>query len=413
MDTKTLESPAYLGIFGDLMKHGILVSEGQKWKTQRRTLSTIFHYDFLKDNIPLIQQICEAHFDKLAQKKDLTRQQLVTDFQEIAGEIIGKLFFGDDMANYEVEGESLALALPHLVTDCFAANIDPLQFIFGPGYIRLGLTAKHRSIMRRIKMYHAEVLKIAKDRKKQMQAGNPPRKDLLGLMLQKQAEEGEEVWPDVEIVAHSTTFILGGVDTTSRALCMGLYLLDKNHDYIDKLRAEVDMFYSKNVTNDDLNKMELMQAFMKETFRLYSPAKSVFMREAIQDHKIGDVKIRKGDLVWPMLHSNDMNETYYEDATNFKPERWMEKTLAGGIPTYHFSSGARNCIGQHFSNIESKIINAEFLKRFDFNVSEGYKLKMFFKNVYEPKEEIPFDLSLRQFQRIDGHPLITDIKYRS
>jgi len=124
-------------------------------------------------------------------------------------------------------------------------------------------------------------------------------------------------------------------------------------------------------------------------------------------------KIRKGDLVWPMLHSNDMNETYYEDATNFKPERWMEKTLAGGIPTYHFSSGARNCIGQHLSNIESKIINAEFLKRFDFNVSEGYKLKMFFKNVYEPKEEIPFDLSLRQFQRIDGHPLITDIKYRS
>jgi len=320
----------------------------------------------------------------------------VSTFQEIAGDIVGKLFFGDDMANYEVEGESLAIALPHLVVDCFTANIDPLQFIFGAGYIRLGLTAKHRSINRRIKLYFAEVLKIAKDRKKQIQAGAAPRQDLLGLMLQKQAEEGEEVWPDVEIVAHSTTFILGGVDTTSHSLTMALYLMDKHRNYIDKLTTEVNTCYPKNPTSDDLNKLELMQAFLKETFRFYSPAKMVFMREAIQDHLLGDVKVRKGDLVWPMLQSNDMNEKYYEDATKFKPERWVEKTLAGGIPTYHFSGGARNCIGQHLSNIESKIIISEFLKRFDFKVSKGYEVKMTMKMVYEPIDPVPFDLTLKR-----------------
>lgn len=391
------KSKDFMGTFYDLMDNGMLVTEGQKWKTQRRTVSSVFHYDFLKENTPLIQKICIDHLDKLAQKKDLTNYQVGCDFQEIMGDIMGKLFFGNDMSKYEVEGEVLARALPHVVEDCFAVNNDPFRLLFGTGYIRLGLTAKHRSVLRRIKKCQAAIMEIAKDRKKKTKAGAAFGKDLLGVMLQKQAEEGEELWPDIEIAAQAITFFLGGVDTTSHALTMGFYLLNQHPEYIDKLMAEVNShYYSQNIAIDDLQKMELMQAFMKETLRLYSPGKTAFMREVVADHKIGDVKVRKGDLVWPILHSNDLNEKYYEDPWKFKPERWIEKTLAGGIPTYHFAGGARNCIGQHLSNIESKILFAEFLKRFEIKVSDGYKLKMTLRMAFEPLEAVRFDIKVKQ-----------------
>lgn len=57
-----------------------------------------------------------------------------------------------------------------------------------------------------------------------------------------------------------------------------------------------------------------------------------------------------------------------------------------------FAAGARNCIGQHLSIIESKIIMAEFLNKFEFKVPESYKLKMTLSYLYEPEEKLPFIL---------------------
>jgi len=57
-----------------------------------------------------------------------------------------------------------------------------------------------------------------------------------------------------------------------------------------------------------------------------------------------------------------------------------------------FSAGSRNCIGQHLSQLEAKIILSEFITRFQFNVVANYEHKMAMKTMYTPLNPLLFDI---------------------
>jgi len=96
---------------------------------------------------------------------------------------------------------------------------------------------------------------------------------------------------------------------------------------------------------------------------------------------------------------NNFNPKYFEDAEKFKPERWLEKSgkeVAERQDIFMpFFAGPRNCIGQHLAQIAIKIIYSEFIKKFDYKVSDGYVHRMTFRFLYEPDQAMIFDLALK------------------
>jgi len=68
-----------------------------------------------------------------------------------------------------------------------------------------------------------------------------------------------------------------------------------------------------------------MHAFISECLRCYTPVPNLVPRVALFDHKIGDFEVKKGDFVDCALYSNFMNENYFENPEEFKPERFLEK----------------------------------------------------------------------------------------
>jgi len=78
---------------------------------------------------------------------------------------------------------------------------------------------------------------------------------------------------------------------------------------------------------------------------------------------------------------------HFSKPEEFNPARWRD--TSGKLDTYAytpFSAGPRNCIGQHLPII------AEFLKKFDFKLKEGYKLKMLIRFLYELSDELALEL---------------------
>jgi cytochrome P450 len=64
---------------------------------------------------------------------------------------------------------------------------------------------------------------------------------------------------------------------------------------------------------------------------------------------------------------------YWDDPDEFKPERWLEKgeefmsrIRFAFLP---FSAGGRNCIGQRFATMEAKLIMAELIRSFVFQIA--------------------------------------------
>jgi len=311
---------------------------------------------------------------------------------------MGTLFFGTKLEGKTIHGKTLPESVVDLNKEIMVLAQHPLNLLLGPIYTKLGLSAKVRDTKRKILEFRAVVLEFIRERKQGMKKGEKGKTpDLVGLLLEKQAELGEKEVPEELIVDTFVAFLSAGVETMSNAATMLCYLLSENPDVVGSLETEIGKMYNDNMTLETLNKMEYTAACFQEGLRLLGPGKLMLVRIAVEDHMLGDIKVKKGTMVFPELEASDFNPMYNAEPEKFVPERWLKGGLKENkVMAYSFSSGPRNCIGKQLALIEGKVFVAEILKRFSFKVSEGYKLRMTVRLTYEPEEEVPFDLERKE-----------------
>jgi cytochrome P450 len=98
---------------------------------------------------------------------------------------------------------------------------------------------------------------------------------------------------------------------------------------------------------------------------MFSPVNGIFFRKAIKDHYLKDIPIPVGMTVVARNRPNFFKEEYFPDPFTFNPERWTEVNHQLHPYAYlPFSSGARTCLGNTLSMMESKIVLAELLHRY-------------------------------------------------
>jgi cytochrome P450 len=66
------------------------------------------------------------------------------------------------------------------------------------------------------------------------------------------------------------------------------------------------------------------------------------------------------------------NPKYFPDPERFDPNRWLKNPSPEAFAFIPFLAGPRNCIGQHISLVEAKMMLTYFLKSFDFKIKENY-----------------------------------------
>lgn len=373
---------------------GLVLAEGDLWKRHRKAISSMFHFEFLKENIPLVVATTHEFLNELA-NTPMENVSIMDEVQKITGEVVGRTFFGEKLNQYTLRGQPLTLYLASLLARTSMVHSNPITLILLFTNLDQELVPSYKAFMDDIREFRQFCFKIIQDRKATKVQGH----DLLGLILETQNSPNEiDRFSDEDIINEFVTFFVGGMDTTGHLITIALYLLYRHPEYIGKLQKEIKEFYDQStpVTYEALNQMELMHAVLKESLRLYTPVPTIPSRLVIEDHELGNLKIKKGHSIRPAPLYNYLNPKYFEQPEKFIPERWLgkkEQSLDSFV-FIPFSAGARNCIGQHLAIIEAKIIIAEFLKRFDMKlVPEDYKLVMGFNFMYEPKKKILMNLT--------------------
>lgn len=375
-----------------LIGTGLVMAEGDTWKQHRKIISGTFHYEFLRQNVGLIQKTCQDFLSNLS-AGECEKFAVINKMQELAGEMVGCIFFGEGLSNYTFEGKPLTLALSDLITELGLISMTSLAIIFSPKVLKLPIFPSHSKTLHKVDRFRSLCAKIIQDRKSNPQKAH----DFLASLLDTQEyKDPEKNFSDEDVINEFTTFFLAGMDTTSHLISMVLYNLTQHPEYLEKLQAERDMSYNleKPVTAETLQKMDVLHSFIKETLRFHSPSSGLFIRRALEDHQIGDLKIRKGDKVRADVRPLFFHEEHFENPGQFSPQRWLDPKLK--LDPYAFtpfSAGPRNCIGQHLALIETKIIVSEFLERFRFKLEDGYKLRMIQRFSYEPYDKLYFNLS--------------------
>ncbi len=348
-------SPAFevLKIF---LGNGLLTSDGDFWRRQRRLAQPAFHRQKLAALTQTMISETAIWLDELKQY-DLDKSVNVSQaFMDVTMRIVCKTLFGSDTTG-KLDGLSTALdSLNYLANK---RMLSPIRFP-----LRWPTPNNLRSKRDRMQVDSFIYGVINQRREKNEQSD-----DLLGMLLSAEDEETGERMSDQQLRDESVTIFSAGHETTAVSMAWTIYLLTQHPDVLARLKTE-----SQSVLGDErmpppdaFRRLTYTLQVVQESLRLYPPA-WIMSRRAHNDDHIGPYTIPAGDtaLVCPyLLHRDPAN---WPDPDRFDPDRFAPGGPKENLHSYAylpFGGGPRLCIGNQFALMEMPILLAMFVRDFD------------------------------------------------
>jgi cytochrome P450 len=375
------KTPIARAVLEPAIGRGLLTSEGDVWRRQRRIMAPSFQHKRIVAFVPPIIAATEA---LLARWAGLAAPvDMVAEMSGLTLKIISEIMFsaGDD---------------PEIAK--IGASVEHYQKTIRPSAADLlGLPRWWpRPALKRAARLFAESDRVIWSLIERRSQAGDPGSDLLGLLMAK-PEGGDAALTPAEIRNQIATIITAGHETTSLALSWTFYLLSLHPSIEATLHAELDAVLGGRMPGfDDVQRLRYTRMVIDEALRLYPPAHTMD-RQAIGPDKIGDCTLRAGSTVlispW-LLHRH---RKWWRDPEIFDPER-MAPERAGERHRYAyipFGAGPRICIGASLALTEAVLILASIAQRLRPRLVEGAVVDPVGLITLRPRHGLPMRLERR------------------
>ena len=343
-------SPASIRILRPITGNGLLLSTGDTWRLQRRTVAPAL----APRVIPLLcGHIPHAAREALETLETQTNApvDILSFMQTLALDIAGRSMFSLETRTFGPDMRRLLNefaerhAQPHLLDMLLPASI-PSPRDWGPA--RFGKRWMHL-----IETMMAERAEIPAD--------GPP-KDLFDLLRNARDPETGAGFAPAELRDQVATLILAGHGTTAVTLFWACVLLAKAPDIQDWLAEEVA---GLDLTEEGvLTRLVRVRAVANETLRLF-PAAFTLVREAILPDRIGALTLPRHTVVMIAPWVLHRHHALWTEPAAFIPARFLPD--APPPPRFAFmpfGAGPRICVGAQFAMAEAMLVLASLIQRF-------------------------------------------------
>jgi cytochrome P450 len=348
---QSLRSPFFYRLVGN----GLVTSEGDFWRRQRRLAQPAFHRQRISSYGDIMVQYAQR---TIATWRDGEPRDLSRDMTRLTLEIVVKTLFNSDISQ---DADHVGQILTSLVKP-FASQAT-LKWILDN---RLP-TPGHRRYFNAVSEIDRIVFRIIAERR----ASGSDEGDLLSMLLQAQDDDGTRM-SDAQLRDEVMTLFLAGHETTALALSWSWYLLASHPEAEKKFHAELDeVLGGRTPSVSDMPGLRYTEMIAKEAMRLYPPAYAVG-REAIEETEIGGFRVPKGTQLFAFQWVTHRDPRFFDDPAAFKPERWTTEK-SEQLPKYAyfpFGGGPRQCIGNYFAMMEIVLLLATIGQRFRFALTE-------------------------------------------
>jgi len=377
-------------------KWGFASLKGRIFREHRKIVASLFSYTNLSEKLPTMRDNALKALDKIIQEGNYENNALQQYTLGFTADNFADIFFGGHTKNYSVDGKPILNYTIDIQGESGVLTRTLPLILFGPGIVKLNLFKAHRDFNERVRKLKAVVNQLIIDRRNK---GDTGETDLLKILLETQSSKDPDVaYTDEMIIGEYTSLFVSSAENPAHVIVLALYLLNTSPEFKKLVVNEVKEVYNKQeLSSQTLHSMKYLHALLQETLRLQSPSPTSQPRIATKDFKLEEYNIKKGTVVMPVFFHQNYSEKVFEEAFKFKPERWLDgKMCLEPYKFIPFSAGPRNCIGQHFSMLEIKLMICEFLNKFEYENVPGFKLRKTQKFLNVPKDPIPFNLTLRK-----------------
>ncbi|MEO8577574.1 MAG: cytochrome P450 [Gemmatimonadales bacterium] len=363
-----------------LFGNGILTSEGEFWRKQRRLIQPAFHPASMRGHAEVVVSRASRMFDGWQTGDEMEFHSLM---KELLLSIVADSLFGAELAQ---RATVLGAALESTM-DRFTGRRGLARF--APDWVPLPDTRRYMEGVAALDEFVTEVLAVGR-------RGRVERKDLLSILLAARDENGNPM-SDSQLRDEAITLFVGGFDTPALAMSWTWYLLSKNPDCVERLVAEVDSMLGDRAPGfEDASTLSYTQCVVKESMRLFPPA-WIVSREASQDTEVGGYPVPRGTTVMMSQWLAHRDERFFPDALIFRPERWASGNSAK-LPRFAyfpFGGGPRVCIGASFAMMETTLILAMLAQRFRFAVRDDVDIAPRATMTLRPRGGVPIVIDRR------------------
>ncbi len=315
-----------------LLGKGIMVSEGELWRRQRRMIQPAFHRDNIARMFEHIRNANQELLGKwLACANNNQEINVTQDMSDVTLNIVLRSIFGGDLETIVASHGSNPFAL---LTDETERN---LTFAY-----------KFRALSR-----------LIMDCVTRRRAQNQDRADLLAMLMAARDRKSGEPMPDRQLLDEVMTLIVAGHETTASALNWMWYLLSQHADVEQRLHQEIDRLPASPATMDELTQLAYTRQVVEETLRLYPPG-WLLTRRSIESDNIGGYPIAPNTDVFISPYIVHRHPGFWAEPERFDPERFAPSHAAQRHRFCYlpFALGPRACIGEHFAMIEMMLHTA-------------------------------------------------------
>jgi enediyne biosynthesis protein E7 len=367
-----------------VMGEGLVTSEGELWRRQRRLLQPAFRAERIRRFVEAMGAVAVELSDGWEATAEAGRAVDVSrEMSDLTLDIAVRCMFGQERRG----GDAAISAALQEVQDWLAGRF----FSLAPDWTERLPTPANRRFRRALAALNAAVGRIVGHRLAAGEAGD----DLLGMLLAAQ-EEGAGV-DARQVRDEAMTMLLAGHETSAAALTWVWHLLALHPEVSEAVRDEaVRVLGGRPAPEaDDLTALDLTRAVVQEAMRLYPPV-GWFGRLAAGPDQIGGFDIPAGAILAlsPWLVQRDPR--FWPDPARFDPARFVSGAPRPAPYAYFpFGGGPRTCLGNHFATTEMLVALAVLAPRFRLRHASGAPVRAELLVTLRPAGGLPMNVERR------------------
>lgn len=370
--------------FRRVIGDGLITSEGDRWRTDRRTIAPLFTPKQITSYVDTMAAAAGQLVVSWAPAAEAGREVDVhAGAVRYTLEVLGRTIIGDDIDEL---APLFAETVPMLSEYATRRALSPVRLPAS-----WPTPANRRAASERQRLFAAVSRMIERRR-----AGPGDGTDLLSRLLAVRDPETGAALDDVAVRDQVLTFLIAGHETSASAMAMALWLLGSHREVQDRVRQEVravcaaasadrgevepggpdgragpggigpseigpggaesgaqGVVGAGSIGPGEVGQMTFTGQVVQEALRLYSPSHTV-VRRVSEACQVAGYDVTAGHLmavsVWGIHH----NPAVWPDPDRFDPDRFGAASDGGAGRYGHlsFGGGPRGCIGEQLARDE-------------------------------------------------------------
>jgi cytochrome P450 len=375
------------------LNNGLLMAEGEQWRTQRRALAPMFARRTVISFAPAMVQAAASLVDRWHRYEDGAVRDVAADVTLLTLGVLERTIFSEGLGGDPHEVRAAMRRYFDII-----GRIEPFDLLGLPDFVpRLGRIKARPALL----FFDRAVDTIIATRRRRLaqDPSNVPD-DMLTLLLKAQDPQTGQAMSEAEVRANIITFIAAGHETTANTISWSLFLLSQSSHWQERVVAEAEREIGGAVEGLAERLVET-RAVIEEAIRLYPPLAAI-SRAAVAADELSGCRIRPGSMVVIAPYVLHRHRLLWERPDEFDPTRFLGRARAGinRFAYLPFGVGPRICIGSGFALQEATLVVATVMKHFRLEPVPGRRVWPVLRVTLRPEGGLP--MVVRRRNRANG-----------